>query len=540
MSNTNNSPLTLLSLPSLACWLVASAMPFIDLVARDDYASLWYSTNTQARNVGGFDPLKPTIVMLHPLHVDSEWLYPQLDDPRLFQKYNIVTFDTRLTGASFNRFSPKYDLWVAAADLAHAFYHLRMPPAHIFASEVFGYVALRLASLFPDLCLSLTLCNVAAQTEPKAVLDGFDELCRLWCYAEDLESFEYACGLHLSYNAAPDVQPDLADEIVAYFQMNWPPFKRTNLISVAQVILNRTAMTADELATIQCPVLICQAQSNPIFPVVFAEQLVKDLTGVPGGAILYPVKAAIGFITIFSASIVNKVFTNFLTRLPAARSDLTEPAVSLSEAMHAALVRLGEFAGDPEVEKRDPQSPLSFSRVTEEVRKSQEDTFKAYEKDQRHAFSPLTRDGRPIRKFSERKDDWMWLQIKADRCSYTPPSKVPKVRFKESKRDSYKSDKSKKDRLHKTKTKWEDAAPDASPPPYDTPLEPDELPKPATAVVLQPVDIPLSEPSSSAEQTRARSRRVLAGPVSTVEQHIVKGSMAKVVSHHTTGVRKYL
>lgn len=122
-------------------------MPYIDLVAKDDYASLWYSTNTPNRNVGGFDPEKPTIVMLHPLHVDSAWLYPQLDDPRLADKYNIVTFDTRITGSSSHRFSGKYDLWVAAADLAHAFYHLRLPPAHIFASEVFAYVALRLAAL---------------------------------------------------------------------------------------------------------------------------------------------------------------------------------------------------------------------------------------------------------------------------------------------------------------------------------------------------------------------------------------------------------
>lgn len=123
-------------------------MPFIDLVAKDDYASIWYSTNTQCRNVGGFDPAKPTIVMLHPLHVDSNWLYPQLDDPRLATKYNIITFDTRMTGASFHRFSGRFDLWVAAADLAHAFYHLRLPPAHLFASEAFAYIALRFATLY--------------------------------------------------------------------------------------------------------------------------------------------------------------------------------------------------------------------------------------------------------------------------------------------------------------------------------------------------------------------------------------------------------
>ena len=27
-------------------------------------------------------------------------------------------------------------------------------------------------------------------------------------------------------------------QIVAYFQMNWPPFKRSSLITVAQVVLN--------------------------------------------------------------------------------------------------------------------------------------------------------------------------------------------------------------------------------------------------------------------------------------------------------------
>lgn len=62
---------------------------------------------------------------------------------------------------------------------------------------------------FPELCLSLTLCNVTPQTEYafdclfisadphtkirlKTIFDAFEELCHLWCYAEDLESFETA------------------------------------------------------------------------------------------------------------------------------------------------------------------------------------------------------------------------------------------------------------------------------------------------------------------------------------------------------------
>ena len=95
---------------------------------------------------------------------------------------------------------------------------------------------------------------------------------------------------------------------------------------------------------------------------------------------------------------VNKVFSTFLSRQPAVRSDLKNPVDTLTETMRSGLLRLAEFEGDPSIARRDPMSPLSFSRVTDEVFKSQEDTFKAYEKGQRRAFSPLSPNGRPIRK----------------------------------------------------------------------------------------------------------------------------------------------
>ena len=41
----------------------------------------------------------------------------------------------------------KDDLWVAAADLAQAFYHLRLPPSHIFAPDLHCGTALRFAAL---------------------------------------------------------------------------------------------------------------------------------------------------------------------------------------------------------------------------------------------------------------------------------------------------------------------------------------------------------------------------------------------------------
>lgn len=123
-------------------------MPYVDLSSKEDYTSLFYLTNTPNGNVGSFDPAKPTIAMMHPLHMDSSWLYPQLDDPRLRNRYNIIAFDLRVTGRSVYRFNGKYDLWVAAADLAHAFHYLGLPPAHFFASEIFSFAVCRFAALY--------------------------------------------------------------------------------------------------------------------------------------------------------------------------------------------------------------------------------------------------------------------------------------------------------------------------------------------------------------------------------------------------------
>lgn len=96
-------------------------MPYVDLVSSDDYASIWYTTNAPSGNVGGFDPAKPTIVMMHPLFLDSTWMHSQMDDNRLHSGYNIVAFDTRTTGKSLFRPTGRQDLWVNAADLAHCF-----------------------------------------------------------------------------------------------------------------------------------------------------------------------------------------------------------------------------------------------------------------------------------------------------------------------------------------------------------------------------------------------------------------------------------
>ncbi|KAI0721973.1 hypothetical protein C8T65DRAFT_705024 [Cerioporus squamosus] len=464
------------------------SMPYVDLVSSDDYSAIWYNTNAPAGTVSGFDPEKPTLVMLHPLFLDSTWTHPQLDDPRLNANFNIIVFDTRTTGKSLFRPTGRHDLWVAAADLAHCFYHLRLPPAHIFAPELYTWTALRFATLFPELCLSLTLCNVTPQTELKSVFDALEELAHLWCYAEDLESFETACK-ELVNSYAADAHPDVIDELVAFWEVHYPPFRRTHVITNLNLVLNRTPMSADELANVRCPVLIIQVRICCTLYLHHSQssyQAERKASIACSSRLLVPA-AMHGYLTVLSASIVNQVLNKFLVRQPPARSDLNEPTMSLADRMRIALDQLAEFRDDPSISERDPASPLSFCCVTEEVRKSQEELYHIYSEGLQTALSPLAPDGRPLRKYSERKDEH-WLDSSTDGFSYANRLLDPS-----------------KDRRRTIRRA-------AMPIEHESPLF-----------------VP-SEPVTQELQQVARIRRATVLPQSPADKHVIKGSMAKVIA----------
>lgn len=93
-------------------------MPYVDFGSEDDYASIFYTTNSYYGNVGGFNPENPTIVVMHPTFLDTTWLDNHFGDPRLNDNYNLIAFDMRCVGRSVSRHSGKHDSWVEAADLA--------------------------------------------------------------------------------------------------------------------------------------------------------------------------------------------------------------------------------------------------------------------------------------------------------------------------------------------------------------------------------------------------------------------------------------
>ncbi|PFH52569.1 hypothetical protein AMATHDRAFT_139549 [Amanita thiersii Skay4041] len=236
-------------------------MPFVDICCGDDYASIYYNTNTMCGNVSGFDPAKPSIILLHPFLLDSSWLDYQFDDIRLYQNYNMIAFDMRTGGRSQCKGSGVHDSWVDAADLAFCHQILHLPPCHILAFESLSVnCALRFAALFPEMCLSLTLCNIPSPTESKCIKTAYHDMMDKWCFAEDLEAFEDAAveaiKILLGVCFHSECCNDTLDQLICYWAIKLPPSQRHRMVETVNVLLNRTPLNEATLRSITHPVLI--------------------------------------------------------------------------------------------------------------------------------------------------------------------------------------------------------------------------------------------------------------------------------------------
>ncbi|KAF9779544.1 alpha/beta-hydrolase [Thelephora terrestris] len=383
-------------------------MPYIDLLHPSDVVSIWYTSSSRLGTVNSLRPDKPTIVMLHPLYLNSSWLWGQMDDPRLNGAFNIIAFDTRTSGKSMSTPSGLYDTWVQAADLALCFQYLHLPPVHLVGIETVSVnCAQRFAILFPEMVLSLTLINVPPPTEPKANVYMLDELIQLYSYAEDLDTYEHAAKELSTFLAGPGCEGDLLDDLIGFWEQSHPPTRRSLTVQNLNLIKNRMPLPRRMLEAINAPVLVIQSESSQIYPLENAQSLVENLKSLGKDARLFVVKDSAGYLAVMNPSIVNQTLLKFLNRLPRVRSDIKPPSISVPQRMRQALGTLAELTGDPTLAEKDSMCSLSFSCVSPEICKIQVKSRESYAKDAAFAFSPLQANGRPIRKYSEgRKDHW--------------------------------------------------------------------------------------------------------------------------------------
>ncbi|KIY71760.1 alpha/beta-hydrolase [Cylindrobasidium torrendii FP15055 ss-10] len=456
-------------------------MPYVDLYSEDDYASIFYLTSSPFGNAGGFISSKPTVMLLHPFFLDSSWLDNQMGDPRLYTNYNLIAFDSRVSGQSTSRPTGRYDGWVDAADLALCHMRLRLPKCHIIAHDSNAVnAALRFACLFPDMCATLTLCTIPSQIEPKWVTGAYEEMVEQWCFSPDLESLELAGREAAKYMFGPEMEADLLDDLLWYWQMNLPPRRRTRILQGTNVSLNRQAMTPEMYKEIKMPVLLIHGDHNNLYPMKCAEEMKARLTSTD--AVLYVLKGAAASLSTVqgNASICTQVFTKFLARQPVIPTEPL-PITDAYTRMGDALQKLADFFDGKEatnIATRDPLAATSFCVLPPEIIQKQEEQLVLFSKDAPKAFDPLNKMGRPIRKFSERIEDH-WFSGGKDGVSYASqfaPKQMAETLLSEA----------------STEKKAES--------------------------VVGPV---------------VRSRRGTLGP-SSVEKGVIKGSMAKVVSSNSS------
>ncbi|KAL1721334.1 hypothetical protein EV715DRAFT_271286 [Schizophyllum commune] len=168
--------------------------------------------------------------------------------------------------------------------------------------------------------------------------------------------------------------------------------------------------------------------------------------------------------------------------------------------MRAGLERLAAFVGDRSIADRDPRSAMSFSTVGPEVLKSQTEMLAHYSQGEDGVFSPLGPDGRPLRRVSERKREH-WFHSEKDGLSYAG-NVVPLPAQSGGKNQP-------QQQRHRR----------------------------SNSVTDTTNRIPHSEPISTEAVKDGRLRRTnhtSAGfNANTVEKHVIKGSMAKVVAQST-------
>ncbi|KAH8979294.1 alpha/beta-hydrolase [Lactarius hatsudake] len=395
--------------------LPSSPMPYVDLVSRDDYVSIWYTTNSRHNCVGTFDSTKPTIILLHPFSLDSSWLGHALGNPRLNEDYNMIAFDLRFSGKTIERPNARLDCWVQAADLAFACEALHVSRAHLWAEETISVnIALRFAMLFPEMCLSLALVTVSSPSERRQDISlALDQAIRLWCFAEDLDTLNHAATRFLELTAGADLDIDEIHQIVAFWQTQYPPLRHTRIYGIKNSILNvsllglsssfnteaskHVPLTKSQLATIYQPVLILHGENNPTHPLKYAKQLREDL--VNSKAMLSVIKGAAGFMGIISSSApaLHQTYVDFLGGLPSPPSDPTDP-----DFMRRALGRLAELAADPSIASRSLKSPMSFSLVSYGVGQSKDLNVLMQETNTGFSLFPPDRRSLAERKFFER------------------------------------------------------------------------------------------------------------------------------------------
>ncbi|KAG8955931.1 hypothetical protein FRC04_006379 [Tulasnella sp. 424] len=392
-------------------------MPYLDL--SKDKISIWYTTNLKNDNIANLDRTKPTILILHGMFLNTRFLAPQFNDPRLNDNFNLIAYDAMSCGKTKNPVSPHNDLWCQAALIAQVSFELKLPPFHLMANGMNPVAAaLRFNILFPGRCLSMSLNSIPGPLDIDWCAKAYTDLLQLWSFAPNLEQIEEACMEVAFFLFGENVlTKEQTDEVIGMWMQAWPPGRRSHLLDIAALISGRVPLTQAEYDRITVPTFLVTGDSSVVHTVQMAEELQESLRNARGGCKLQVIRGGQECLHLpqSSAGFVNRFLCQFVTTIEREMQENPNNNVpsplpkKLSDYMKGGLDILAELMDDQKVKKREAKSIFSFSRTPPEGAKGMEAFIGQFKNGEKQAYSPLGKDGQPLRKFSERHDNQLFL-----------------------------------------------------------------------------------------------------------------------------------
>lgn len=211
-----------------------------------------------------------TIVFSHGLLMDHEMFEAQR--AALEAEFHVIAYDHRGQGQSQDPGSG-YDLDMLARDAAALIEALNAAPCHFAGLSMGGFVGMRLAARRPDLMRSLTLMNTGAAAEKPLSRLRYGLLSEMVKFI-GVKPF---VGIAMKELFGRSARAGRDAEKRAMIECWTGKLKKRprNIAHSILAVMNRTAVSREELSKIRCPVLIIAGEEDTAQPPSYSEQLAR-------------------------------------------------------------------------------------------------------------------------------------------------------------------------------------------------------------------------------------------------------------------------
>lgn len=243
---------------------------------------------------------KDTIVFSHGLLMSSEMFRAQIEHFK--SRYRCIAYDHRGQGRS-EVTETGYDLEQLTQDAVAFIEALDVGAVHFVGLSMGGFIGMRLASRRPELLKSLTLMCTSADTESNRLKYSLMTLVFQLGGRKLIHKRLMKVLFGKTFLSDPGRQSE--KERWSQHLLHLP----TTISKSVSAVIHRSGV-ADELSTIELPVLILAGEEDMAIPVEKARSLHERITG----SVLHIIPGSGHSITIEQPDVVNRLMEEFLSR----------------------------------------------------------------------------------------------------------------------------------------------------------------------------------------------------------------------------------